>query len=373
MVSEINKIRQLLINDETNAKVALQLLKGQPKLQLQVEKEFSQVLEALGKKRLSSIPTLLRKFRNEEKLSTKEKMALIAYPKLAESIEVLNLADARLRALPDCIHNLSNLKELDLRINKIGHFPNSIAKIQSLEKLYLDNNHLSFFPEIITQNSNLLELRLATNKISTVPTSIGKLQKLTYLDLSKNRLFQLPHELGTLEHLEELFLDNNKLKVLPPNMGDLSKLKMLNIWGWKHKLAALPESFQRLQNLEQLVLSSSVPIQNLSLLGACQNLKILNLGLSETKELPKEIGGLSQLMRLSIYGSDSLMTTLPESLGNLSELTSLYLYDNHNLKDLPESLGNLSKLELLIVVGHSIPKGRQKEIEKLLPNCTVKF
>jgi Leucine-rich repeat (LRR) protein len=67
------------------------------------------------------------------------------------------------------------------------------------------------------------------------------------------------------------------------------------------------------------------------------------------------------------------MTALPDSIGDLTELTSLYLYDNYNLKDLPETLGNLSKLELLIVVGHSIPKGRQKEIEKLIPNCTVKF
>lgn len=373
MVSEVDKIRQLLMNDETNANVALQLLKGQPKLKIQVEKEFSQVLEALGKKGLSSIPTLLCKLRNEEKLSTKEKMALIAYPKLAENIEILDLADARLRTLPECIDNLSNLKELNLRINKIGYFPNSIKKLQNLEKLYLDNNHLSFFPEIVTENANLLELRLATNKISTLPASIGKLQRLIYLDLSNNRLLQLPNELSTLGELEELFLDNNKLDKLPKDMGDLSKLNMLNIWGWKHKFSELPESFQNLQNLEQLVLSSSEPIQNLSLLGACQNLKILNLGLSKMKALPHEIGHLNQLMRLSIYGSESPMTVLPDSIGDLTELTSLYLYDNYNLKDLPETLGNLSKLELLIVVGHSIPKGRQKEIEKLLPNCTVKF
>ncbi|CAA6801492.1 MAG: Unknown protein [uncultured Aureispira sp.] len=373
MVSEVDKIRQLLINDETNAVVALQLLKGQPKLQLQVEKEFSQVLEALGKKRLSSIPALLRKFRNQEKLSTKEKMALMAYPRLAEHLEVLDLADARLRRLPDCMRNLSNLKELNLRINKIGHFPNSMKEIKSLEKLYLDNNYLSFFPEVITENTNLLELRLATNKISTLPPSIGKLQRLIYLDLSNNRLLQLPKELSTLEQLEELLLDNNKLKKLPKDLGNLSKLKMLNIWGWKHQLCTLPESFQKLQNLEQLVLSSSEPIKNLSLLAACRNLKILNLGLSKTKDLPNEIGYLSGLMRLSIYGSDSPMTGLPDSIGNLRELTSLYLYDNHNLKDLPETLGNLSKLELLIVVGHSIPKKRQKEIEKILPHCTVKF
>lgn len=373
MVSEVEKIRQLLINDETNAKVALQLLKGQPQLQLQVEKEFSSVLEALGKKRLSSIPTLLRKFRNEEKLSIKEKMALIAYPKLAENIELLNLADARLRALPDCIHHLTSLRELDLRINKIGHFPSSIAKIQSLEKLFLDNNHLSFFPEVITQNRNLQELRLATNKLSTLPPSIAKLQQLRYLDLSKNRLFQLPNEFSSLEQLEELFLDNNKLNKLPKDIGNLSKLKMLNMWGWKHKIRELPESFQRLQNLEQLFLSSSESIKNLSLLGACRNLKILNLGLSKTKELSNEIGSLNKLMRLSIYGSDSPMTSLPSSIGALRELTSLYLYDNHNLKELPETLVNLSKLELLIVVGHSIPKKRQEEIKKLLPHCTVKF
>lgn len=373
MMSEFDKICQLLMNDEVNAKVALQLLKGRPELKLQVEQEFSEVLAALGKKRLSGISTLFRKFKNQEKLSVKERMALTFYPKIAEKMEVLNLADARLRTLPDCIYRLPNLKELNLNINKIGAFPSSMAKIKSLEKLLLNNNHLTSFPEIITQIVNLSELHLMTNKISTIPASIENLQQLTYLTVSNNRLLQLPNEVSNLKELKELHLGGNKLRKLPKDLGNLTKLKTLNMWGWNNWLRELPESIQRLQNLNWLVLSSLEPIKNLSLIGACCNLEALSLGLSNTKVLPDEIGNLNQLKNLSINGSKNPMTSLPDRIGDLRELTNLELYDNHNLKNIPDTIGNLLKLKSLIIVGHSIPKGRQKEIQKLLPHCHVRF
>jgi hypothetical protein len=96
---------------------------------------------------------------------------------------------------------------------------------------------------------------------------------------------------------------------------------------------------------------------------------ISNFGyLSLTGTIPEELGQLTSLISLSIYGNqltgpipsslpssltylrldnNKLNGTIPESIGGLSSLTELYLFDNKLDGTIPESLGDLSSLVII--------------------------
>ncbi|OUC13078.1 MAG: GTPase [Alkalinema sp. CACIAM 70d] len=71
---------------------------------------------------------------------------------------------------------------------------------------------------------------------------------------------------------------------------------------------------------------------------------ILNLSGRGIKELPEEIGQLTNLTSLALIGNQ--LTTLPKSIGQLTNLTSLYLRSNR-LIALPDSIGQLTNLTCL--------------------------
>jgi hypothetical protein len=58
--------------------------------------------------------------------------------------------------------------------------------------------------------------------------------------------------------------------------------------------------------------------------------------------LPEEIGNLSNLKSLYLYGS--MITSLPSSIGRLQNLELLDLHNTDNLSELPEEIGDLTRL-----------------------------
>jgi Leucine-rich repeat (LRR) protein len=373
MPSDIIKIRQLLLSGGDNAKVAIQLLKGDPNLKAQIEQEFAPALEALGKKRLSSLVTWISKFRSGERLHKNEKLALMAYPLFAQQLERFDLADSRLKALPEHFRYLPHLKSLNLSINKITTFPKQLLELKNLEELYINHNHLSSFPPILTQLVTLKKLYLAGNKLKTIPSEISQLIALDHLDLYNNRLHKIPNGITLLSNLKTLHLGKNHLRLLPQNIGNLSSLESLNIDSWNNHLQVIPESFAKLQKLSYLSLFSVTDIQNIEPIFECKSLTKIDLGLGQSKTISPNIGQLHQLHSLSIYGSNSSIKGLPDSIGNLKKLTHLHLYDIHTLEYIPNSIQQLEQLKSFNIVGHSIPRSRQKEIQELLPNCLVRF
>ena len=59
---------------------------------------------------------------------------------------------------------------------------------------------------------------------------------------------KLPESFIRLEALEELYLDSNQLECLPDAIGNLINLKELDIL--ENKIAELPKSFIKLKQLE---------------------------------------------------------------------------------------------------------------------------
>jgi adenylate cyclase len=109
------------------------------------------------------------------------------------SLSVLNLASAKLAALPE-----------DL-------FP----KIPGLTKLNLDKNHFTSISSHIGKLCRLEHLSVARNSLDELPSEIGRLVELRYLDVRENNLGRLPLEIWFARRLETLNVSSNVLDAFP--------------------------------------------------------------------------------------------------------------------------------------------------------------
>jgi adenylate cyclase len=109
------------------------------------------------------------------------------------SLSVLNLASAKLAALPE-----------DL-------FP----RITGLTKLILDKNHFNSISQHIGRLIRLEYLSIARNSLDELPAEIGRLAELRYLDVRENNLRRLPAEIWYARRLETLNVSSNVLDGFP--------------------------------------------------------------------------------------------------------------------------------------------------------------
>jgi adenylate cyclase len=109
------------------------------------------------------------------------------------SLSVLNLASAKLAALPE-----------DL-------FPNIVG----LTKLILDKNHFVTISRNIGKLYRLEHLSIARNSLNELPAEIGGLVELRYLDVRENNLGRLPAEIWYARRLETLNVSSNVLDQFP--------------------------------------------------------------------------------------------------------------------------------------------------------------
>jgi len=127
------------------------------------------------------------------------------------------------------------------------------------------------------------------------------------------------------------------LKILAILMGER------NFDGIETKAEALKELTIEKSALEELnrdygLVQGTLPVQIVYF----KNLKIFTCAQNKLKELPKEIGQLSQLGQL--YCRDNQLTSLPKEIGQLSLLEE-FDCSNNQLTSLPVEIGNLSNLQ----------------------------
>lgn len=249
------------------------------------------------------------------------------------SLRFLNLRDNKLSVLPESIGKLSSLKELYLYENQLRELPDSFGNLTSLTKLRLYNNILSDLPESLINLKSLKALYLGSNKLNVIPESILKLKSLTSLDLSYNSLTSIPEAIGDMVSLKDLWLRHNQLRTLPESITNLKNLQELSLGG--NQFETLPNAIGDLTSLEKLYLYEN-----------------------QLTTIPKSIGNLKSLQVLNV--ENNALSTLPESLGNLSSLKELRLKKN-KLSALPTSLWQLKNLKLIELGGNSW-KSEWKEI-----------
>ena len=116
-------------------------------------------------------------------------------------------------------------------------------------------------------------------------------------------------------------------------------------------------------NLTTAGLSGSLPSE----LGDLSELRLLHLyGNDLTGEIPPELGRLSNLNTLDL-GDNGLSGPIPPEVGRLSSLTSLDLSFNQLSGEVPAQLGDVERLEWLVIAENDL-SGSVAEILERLPN-----
>ena len=209
--------------------------------------------------------------------------------------------------------------------------------------------------------------------------------QVTGLDLGSNQLNgEIPAELGNLSRLELLYIsDNNLTGALPQSLTGISGLESFHFHNNSGLCAPIDETFQAwLRGIAKVRGSSCAPEDSLEdrevlveLYGALDGEKWTNntnwlsdrpvrawhgvtnnasgrvYGLvlewnGLTGEIPKELGGLTNLKRLEL-GNNKLTGEIPTELGDLTNLESLILGSNLLTGEIPMELGSLSNLKVL--------------------------
>jgi Leucine-rich repeat (LRR) protein/predicted DNA-binding WGR domain protein len=318
--------------------------------------------------------------------------------KLAEkpdTITELDLSDKKLKEFPKSITKLTTLRKLVLSRNTINSIPAEIANLVNLEELYLDYCQLATLPESIGNLPKLHTLDVSCNEhdngFIVLPESIGKLQSLRKLNYRHNQnLPQLPENLEQLVGLEELNIyqcSDEKEIDFPEIITRLVGLKKLN--AGNNSFRTIPESILNLQNLEELILDSSLCyLQEFPDLAALKNLKILKANGSisyfgrpyPNQSLIKSFFNITSLEELSIdrHGEESnnwRAALTAENLEGISQLKKLKFLDLsfNALKSLPTELYQMQHLQFIDFQYDKLSVAERLTLTKALPHCEFDF
>ena len=213
-----------------------------------------------------------------------------------------------------------------------------------------------------------------------IPKQLGSLANLQSLDLSDNKLTgTIPTELGSLANLQELYLGGNLLTgCVPDGLRDVPNNDIVSLGlpfcsehpcvsggavvdatneGLVSDCGMLLAARDTLAGTAALNWSADTPIADWTgvALGEASGrvTEILLGGMGLNGRIPPELGGLSNLTRLSLF-SNQLTGEIPPELGRLANLTGLYLYVNQLTGEIPPELGGLSNLQRLGLAGNQL-------------------
>lgn len=154
--------------------------------------------------------------------------------------EILSLADS--------------LEILDLSNNQLKALPDEIKQLNKLKIIFASNNLFETLPESLGQCENLEMVGFKANKIKHVPTESLPI-KLRWLILTDNQLTSLPDTLGERPRLQKLALAGNQLTQLPANLTQLTNLELVRISA--NQLTECPDQLLALPKLAWLAFSGN--------------------------------------------------------------------------------------------------------------------
>ncbi|GAB4184351.1 MAG: leucine-rich repeat-containing protein kinase family protein [Coleofasciculaceae cyanobacterium] len=145
---------------------------------------------------------------------------------LADSLEILDLSNNHLTALPDEFEQLKHLKIVFFTNNDFEEIPEVLSQCPNLKMVSFKSNQLATVGEHALPPS-IRWLILTNNKIEKLPASLGSMSHLQKLMLAGNKLQSLPEEMASCLNLELIRLSANQLQELPSWLFTLPRLSWL--------------------------------------------------------------------------------------------------------------------------------------------------
>jgi Leucine-rich repeat (LRR) protein len=207
-----------------------------------------------------------------------------------------------------------------------------LTRLHTLE--IFSANNLQEIPETIGAAQHLTCLMIAGASITGLPQSIGQLSMLQILTLELPLVTHLPSTIGGLRSLQTMVIYDTPLEDVPAGIGGLTSLRYLSFPPGM-SIHALPDSFSRLQALEQL----RIPCPHArSLCDSLTNLSRLTsldvAACDDVTHIPGVLQAATNLREMTI--SYSNMGSSPvDAAGDLTSLTMLTIYDDCYTDDVP--------------------------------------
>jgi hypothetical protein len=157
-------------------------------------------------------------------------LGLTAFPRelfaLTETLEVLDLGDNALSALPDDMGRFIKLRALFCSGNPFERLPPSLGACTVLSQIGFRRCGLREVPGEALPPA-LRWLTLTENRLEHLPAELGRCPELQKLMLAGNRLEALPESLAGASRLELIRISANRFEALPSWLLDLPRLAWL--------------------------------------------------------------------------------------------------------------------------------------------------
>ncbi len=171
-----------------------------------------------------------------------------------ERVRKLDTERVDIPELPDWVRQFTGLEYLRLayrHLNSYGNLralPDWIGELRELRGLLVQGCKLRHLPESVGALENLENVAISACQLTDTPAGLWRLPKLKYLTLSQNQLTALPKDID-LPALETLQLAHNKLQTLPAALlQGCPQLVRLNLNN--NPLETLPAGIERIEHLE---------------------------------------------------------------------------------------------------------------------------
>ena len=271
----------------------------------------------------------------KKEIKTNESSESVSKSKSCKELEKYNVKSEKIELKNknleeiSCILEYKNVKELDLRWNKISDLK-PLEKLEKLEVLKINFNQIEDVTPLLNLK-NLKELWLHNNNIKDI-RGIGRLSKLNHLDVSFNPLKYGIEEIEKLRSLKRLEVREVPKEIVDYIYGNYSKFTMLDKIFIENRRA---ENLKKRENKTKYPKFSAFE-DKINDFEIAKIIKTISLSEIPKEKLPKEVYKLVNKYDAESENEDEKITEIASFVDNdygIYEITYPYAYVGQSNKE----------------------------------------